>query len=222
MKRYFVCLANSKKYSGRCVAGVELLPREGRGSKYKVRHIGERPAWIRPISGDKFGQIDEAFVTHLKLLDIVEVEVTRDCPERYQTENVFFDSNSIRVLETIPANPDLLDKLVNPVENQIFGDTEKSIAIEHIDRLDYSLTLIKPDQWHCYIKSYQQKSQTRIEFLHRGVNYDFPVTDMIFIGEMTSDPCLLQNIENLYLTISLGLEFNSYHYKLIAGVICCD
>jgi hypothetical protein len=222
MKRYFVCLANSKKYSGRCVAGIELLPRVGKGKRYQLRHVGERPAWIRPISGDEFGQIDEGLVANLNLLDIVEIEVIQDFPEGYQSENVLFDPNSIQVLEIAPVHPDLLDKLVNPLELQVFGNSDNAIPVEDISRLDYSLTLIKPDQWRCYHKLYKEKSQTRIEFTHNGDNYDFPVTDLTFLEEIKSDPYLIEEVDTLYLTISLGLEFRGSHYKLIAGVICCD
>jgi len=97
MKRYFICLANSKKYSGRCVAGIELLTRQGRGPRYDIKHIGKRPAWIRPISGDEFGQIDDDLVAHINLLDIVEIESLRDYPEGYQSENVLFAANSMCV-----------------------------------------------------------------------------------------------------------------------------
>jgi len=115
-----------------------------------------------------------------------------------------------------------LNKLVNPTENKIFGSIDKAIPVEKIQDLNHSLTLIKANSWQCIQNHYRGKSQIRIRFSYNDNDYDFPVTDLAFCEDIKSCTRLLHSIENLYLTISLGLEFKQNHYKLIAGVIWCE
>lgn len=58
-----------------------------------------------------------------------------------------------------------------------------------------------------------------MRFTYYGVEYDFPITDPAFLDEFKREPELYANITNVYLAISLGLEFEGWHHKLVAGVI---
>ena len=77
-----ICLANSRKMSGRCVAGLEL---EG----------GQISGWIRPVSSRPNGEIllyDQNLVDGSKdLLDILEIPMLEPCPDGCQTENHLID-----------------------------------------------------------------------------------------------------------------------------------
>ncbi len=45
MMKYFVCLANSRKYSERCIAGIELA---FNNPGYRILWMNGKPCWIRP------------------------------------------------------------------------------------------------------------------------------------------------------------------------------
>ena len=68
MRKLFICLANSRKYSGRCIAGVELY----HGADGRLRMVEteqHHPQWIRPISQSEFGALNASDVRHIKLGD---------------------------------------------------------------------------------------------------------------------------------------------------------
>lgn len=66
----FVCLANSFKEGGRCLAGVALNDSNG-----PVWSDG-RLKWVRPICNTPHGEVHTWLVYHLRPLDIIEMEVT--------------------------------------------------------------------------------------------------------------------------------------------------
>lgn len=78
-----VCLANSRKMSGRCIAGLEI---EG-------DRIG---GWIRPVSGRPSEEIalsDRRFEngSEPELLDILEIPMLEPRPHSCQIENHLID-----------------------------------------------------------------------------------------------------------------------------------
>jgi len=78
-----ICLANSRKISGRCVAGKETA-----GGK-----IG---AWIRPVSGRPAGELseeDRRFENGQdpRLLDVIRIPMVEPRPHGFQTENHLID-----------------------------------------------------------------------------------------------------------------------------------
>jgi hypothetical protein len=79
----FVCLANSRKNSGRCIAGIEMIGNE----------VGE---WVRPISSRRTEElsIDERRYENgqdVQLLDLVEVVFKEPRPHACQVENHLID-----------------------------------------------------------------------------------------------------------------------------------
>jgi hypothetical protein len=78
-----ICLANSRKITGRCVAGKEVT-----GSK-----IG---AWIRPVSVRPTGELSEEDRRFQdgkdpRLLDVIRIPMTEPQPDGFQTENHLID-----------------------------------------------------------------------------------------------------------------------------------
>src|SRR3954454_3491042 len=74
-----VVLANSRKISGRCVAGKEVA---GTG-------FGN---WIRPVSARPVGELSEGDRqfqdgTDPKLLDVITIPMSKHSPHGFQTEN---------------------------------------------------------------------------------------------------------------------------------------
>jgi hypothetical protein len=76
MKVTFMCLANSRKLSGRCVAGIQIGGQE----------------WIRVVSRSSSGTLSRSHYTlangrQVALFDVVEADVAKARPEPHQPEN---------------------------------------------------------------------------------------------------------------------------------------
>jgi hypothetical protein len=57
-----------------------------------------------------------------------------------------------------------------------------------------------------------------MKFTYYGSNYDFPITDPYFLDAFKKNPERYTDLKGVYLTLSLGLEFEGFHFKLVAGV----
>lgn len=86
----FVCLANSYKEGGRCLAGVQL----DEGGNPVI--INRRPKWVRPICHTPHHEIPAYLAEDVRVMDIVQVDVTEYPPVSYQSENAFFDESPCR------------------------------------------------------------------------------------------------------------------------------
>jgi hypothetical protein len=58
-----------------------------------------------------------------------------------------------------------------------------------------------------------------MKFEYNWNEYDLPITDLDFIEKYNKDKNILNNAKNIYLTISLGVVYEGWYYKLVAGVI---
>jgi hypothetical protein len=85
--------------------------------------------------------------------------------------------------------------------------------------VNYSLMLIHPEKASAYRDENRKKSKNRMKFTYNGVEYDFPITDPAFLDEFKKGPERFDEIPDVYLALSLGLEFEGWHHKLVAGVI---
>ena len=212
----FVCLANSFKEGGRCLAGIEL------DNSNNPKFENGRPKWVRPICNTIHGEVHTYLVAHVHLLDIVEINVTGYPLEKtHQTENVLFREVSMNVLGRFKAH-DLYELCDN--RNMIFGNTGKAVSEDDIVALSYSLLLISVDRFEVVEKMYAQKAERmklRLLFTYKGTEYDLPITDPIFINNYQRDPVFTQGIANAYLCLSLAIPFNDWYYKLVPGIILC-
>lgn len=209
----FVCLANSFKEGGRCVAGIELD--DNNNPKIENGH----PVWIRPICNTPHGEIRTDLVVYLNILDVIEIEAT-GFPEikDYQSENVFFRENSIKVVGRF--NDNNLNQLCDN-RNLIFGNKGKAVSEEAIERLSHSLMFVKTNQFEIIEKIYEDnpKPKVRLVFSYNGNQYDLPVTDPAFIHKYQTSPVILENVTNLYLCLSVAIVQHHWHSKLVAGII---
>ncbi len=76
MRLQIICMANSRKLGGRCVAGLRL---DGGG-------------WIRPVAPTPEGTLYRSTCTlngrtEVRPLDVIEVDVARPRPDPHQPEN---------------------------------------------------------------------------------------------------------------------------------------
>lgn len=213
MSTKIICLANSKKYGERCVAGIEVNESE---NVFKIVRHGTEVKWVRPVLRGGFGEFPVSIAQEIKLLDVIELNILSYCPSGYQSENAYFDVNSVRPVSSIQLSSSNLDKLTSNC-NLLFGNRGKAVNVDVIDSLTHSLIFIKAKKHQVYIK--QENNQLRMSFHHQSIEYDFPITDIQFEILYRKNPTMLQNINHLYLTISLAVEYNGWHTKLIAGVI---
>lgn len=86
-----LCLANSRKTTGRCIAGRELV--NGR--------LGD---WIRPVSGRENGELSEEERQFEdgrdpRVLDVIQVPMLEARPHAFQVENHLIDPDYYWALE---------------------------------------------------------------------------------------------------------------------------
>lgn len=217
MKKYFVCLANSKKYSQRCIAGIEV---EKHAENFRLVKENNEPKWIRPVTKAEHGEVSCEQVENINLLDIVEVEVTNPCPNAYQSENVLFESGSLKPVRPIQNIETAVPLMTTNKIGFLFGNKGKAVAAENARELDHSLLFIKPDSLSIEIVTTTTAfEQVRARFEYRNVIYDFPVTDLDFLKKCSREKDFLRSYKNVFLTISLGVAFENRHYKLVAGIV---
>ena len=90
MEKLIICMANSYKNGGRCLAGIEI-EKSAMGISI-VKNDDGLPNWIRPVKSNGDGGIPEILVRSFTILDILAVEVTDSVPTGAHSENVHFSS----------------------------------------------------------------------------------------------------------------------------------
>ena len=217
MDRYFICLANSYKHGGRCLAGIEIAFNAD-NKPVIMRHEDNRPRWIRPISDEPNGIIPNNVAERIKLFTVVKLRDAIPCPNRAQTEDTKYLQIECGYGSFIP-NDDLLKLCLDNRHQNVFFSQGKAVPAELFGRLDYSLMLIRPEQPCAYIDENREKSKCRMKFSYFGSHYDLAITDPVFLEALKKEPERYAQLQNVYLTLSLGLEFEGFHFKLVAAVI---
>ena len=217
-----VCLANSRKMSGRCIAGKEFLE-NGR--------IGE---WIRPVSARDNEEVSEDERQYEdgsdpQVLDVIDVPVLNAQPKNYQQENwlldpVYYWKKVRRVAwNEVEQLTDSVAPLWTNGINTLKGKNDQ-IPLSIANTLDSSLRLKKVDTLELSVSApgadfgdYRRRLQGR--FRHDNVNYWLVVTDPIYSRKYLQSPNDIYRIGDSFLTISIGEPFHGHAYKLIAAII---
>lgn len=211
MKTIFVCLANSKKENGRCIAGIEL-------QNNKPLLVNGKLKWLRPVCKTEHGEVPTYLVSHIKLFDIVEIDVTGEVPDGFQSENVLFNTESISIIGKYSISD--INKICNDSSNFVFGNRGKAVSESDITFVNHSLIFIKVDEYEIFKKTYPDNPtpQIRISFSYNQIQYDLPITDSAFCDQYRLNNDILEKIP-VYLTLSLAIKYNGWHSKLVAGII---
>ena len=212
MKIRIVCLANSIKIGGRCLAGIQL------DTANKPMFSKGRPKWIRPISKLSNGEVPTACTEPFELLDVIEFEAGMPQPEGNQSENVHFDLGSLRKAGVFPR--DNLAALCDRSE-KIFGNRGKAVSEDDENGPSYSLMLISVPEYQTKSVTYQEraKPQIRIIFVYGGAEYDLSVTDPRFLSNYNIYHATAKSSSEQYLCLSLAVLQNGWYSKLVAGVL---
>ena len=217
-----VCLANSRKLTGRCIAGRELSKGQGAGS------------WIRPVSARENQEVSEYERQYEdgsdpRVLDIVNVPVLKPQPKDYQTENWLLNPNYYWE-KTGAFSRRFLPKLVDPIaplwidgQRTYHGRNDK-ILLESADSVSDSLRLIHVERLNLAVFNPGEafdnpKRRVQGQFIHASTEYKLWVTDPGYERAYLAKPDGIYNIDECYLTISLGEPFKGACYNLIAAII---
>ena len=223
MKR-IVCLANSRKLQGRCIAGREW---QGTGPG----------RWLRPVSardGQEVSEYERQYEdgSDPRVLDIIDIPVLEPRPNGYQTENWLLDPDSywekagrlswfdLPAFED-PAAPLWIDghSTYNGQNDKIplgaTGSVADSLRLLHVDRVQ--LVVCRPGE---AFGNNKRRVQGRFE--HSGREYALWVTDPGFERTYLAKLDGAYELGECYLTISLGEPYGDACYKLIAAIIAGD
>ncbi len=213
MKTRIVCLANSYKEGGRCVAGIEL------NQKNEVIYKDFIPKWIRPVCKTEHGEIPGYLVSQIKTLDIIEFEVTEIVPVGFQSENVLFVENSLNVVGIYEK--DKINLLGVNIKYSLFGNNGKALTPEGAALINHSLILISVNKFEVLEVKHEdcEHPKIRLKFKYKTFDKDLPITDPIFLEKYKNDKTILKDINQLFLVISLGILFEGWHSKLVACVM---
>lgn len=217
MDKYFICLANSYKRGGRCVAGVEIII-DPDGQWSVRRDAVGKPIWIRPIDRHtEYGEIPEGDAHFLPLLSVVKITDVVPCPQHAHSEDVYFAS--MYAIGKVLPHSDVIKQLIDSIHDVLFYDSEFSISIDTYNQGDYSLMLIHPGHFSFHLDPTKARAKYFMTFSYNGVSYDFSVTDPYFYAYINQHPDALEYLSDVYLVLSLGLEYEGRHHKLVAAVI---
>ena len=143
MDKYFICLANSYKRGGRCVAGVEIMY-DTSGEWSVVRNNDGTPRWVRPIANTTYGEIPVVDAAKIKYFSIVKLTDVTPCPKEIHIEDVYYSHMS--VCGVVSPNLDVLNQFVDKIHNLIFFNRGRAIPVDSHLFNAYSLMLIHPEK----------------------------------------------------------------------------
>jgi hypothetical protein len=212
-----ICLANSRKLSGHCVAGKEF---DG----------DQVERWIRPVGGTPSGELHGRQCQYGTggqpvLLDIIELDLGSHVPHGYQTENHGLGTG--RWTHAGSVSPNHLQALADSPASlwtngyRSGGGLHDRIPELLAQKLTTSLALVQVDAFHYHVEPNPFKGNAlsvRGEFRYNGVDYSLKVTDPIAEDRAFKLGVGRHHASAPWLTVSLGEPFDDYVYKLIAAV----
>ena len=214
-----VCLANSRRCGGRCIAGKEEL------------EDGSFVGWIRPVSIDSDGALSEFERCYEdrnepQVMDIVDIPLIYHRPDRHQQEDWLLNSKECLV-KVGRVEWGELERLVDPTEplwtNGYSSTRGLNDRIPHsvAEALPSSLRLIRVKSLTIRVSTEEVRrrlnQQVRGWFRHNGTDHGLRVTDPGYEGDLVDGD---YQLGECFLTVSLGERFKDYYcYKFIAAVI---
>lgn len=216
--RKIVCLANSWKIGGSCVAGKELSE-------------GSWGGWIRPVSVRPSGELSQE-ERHYEngrepeVGDIVDIPLTQPRPSAYQLENHVIDYRRHWKLVG-RCSWDSLQTAIDAIDGQLWENGHSSsrgvndrVPEDRAARLETSLYLVRPVALDVIVcPEWEGKRRVRAEFSLNAHRYRLKVTDPVAVSQFLSRSDGTYRIQDAILCLSLGEIFRGHAYKLVAAVI---
>jgi hypothetical protein len=214
-----VCLANSRKHSGRCIAGKEVLT-NGYGG------------WVRPISARPAAEISEEERRYEngddpRVLDIIDIPMIGASSHSYQSENYMIDAQGYWTKTATLSWDDLKQLVDKPTSLWSNGDSSYNgqndrVKVELASKLTNSLALIQPEAINIQVKvegAEKTRRKVRADFRYQGASYSLVVTDPIAERLFLAKANGTYPLESVYLCVSLGEQYDGSCYKLVAAII---
>lgn len=213
-----ICLANSRKLSERCVAGLRV----------------QTGSWVRPVSAAEHGELTYSD-RHLgadgepRNFDIIRVGVIKSHPSPSQPENWLIDGSSWRLIERpAPAQFHFLLRKAIHSDERLFGSVSDRVPARDFQtrKAEASLLLIRPNNVRWLTEEFRGRRKARVSFKLGNAEYRLAVTDPNYdwevrlkeLGWHTSDELGIDEDRMLF-TVSLGEAFEGNCYKLVAAVL---
>lgn len=215
MDKYMLCLANSYKHGGRCIAGVEVVLID---NKFRiVRDANNSPKWVRPISHNFAGEVPNEHARFINVLSIIKITGIEYAGMYSHSEDVYYQSLSVH--SNVRPSHSVLNGCLDNFHSTIFGNKGKALTPDCFQRGDYSVMLVRAVNPEVYVDTRFENPKPRMKFIHNGNNYDFPITDPIYLDRIKLTNKGVGTLSEVYLVLSLGVEHEGWHSKLIAAII---
>ena len=222
ISKRIICLANSRKLAGRCIAGKELL------------EDGRTGPWVRPVSARETEEVSEYERQYEdgsdpRVLDIIDVPLLIPRPKDYQPENWLLDPEHYWKLVRPVAWEDL-GRYVDPVaqlwnnENSTFNGRYDYVPLSNARVQSDSLRLVRVNNLTLSVFAPGEtfgnhKRRVQGRFHLGGVEYWLWVTDPEYERRYLKMADGTYPIGDAFLTVSLGEPYRNDCYKLIAAII---
>lgn len=228
-----ICLANSKKYQGRCIAGLKT----------------DVSGWLRPVSTLDTGTLNRQDYTldngqEPQLFDVIRVHCSQPRPKCNQPENWVLERKQWEFVGTPSLQQ--LQEIVNLEVSRnsssvLLGSQYSHIPYHELEEIPAlaSLALIQPQnlRWRI-VRNHRAEKRFRATFVLNGIEYDLPITDLLWQAKLDAfeedtytcqeviDKLSLTNFnpKKFLLTISLSEPFipkgaeQLFCYKLVAAI----
>ena len=217
--KQIICLANSRKLKGRCIAGIE-------------NSDVQEPVWIRPVTPLPTGEIPEIACAYslgqpIKVLDILKVRLLEPRAKGYQQENWLIDQVKpwTHIGRAVPAD---LEKATSRQPtlwtngNSSKGGVNDRMDVAAMGSINNSLQLVKVDQLYLVVKAPYGGTGSpdlRASFVYKANRYNLKVTDPQYEASYRSKSVGTYVLRTAYLTISLAEPYKGFVYKLVAAII---
>ncbi|MCE2499975.1 MAG: hypothetical protein J4G13_03830 [Dehalococcoidia bacterium] len=216
-----ICLANSRKRGGRCVAGKVMQP-DGRAG-----------GWLRPVSARDDEEVSPrercyADGADPQVLDVIDLPLLNPRPKTYQQENWLLDPNRRWTKVGQAAWNDLVAMTDRDEPLWINGHSTRGgqndrVPLAETAAIDNSLRLIRVGALTVTVSEPSRPSADfpilRGRFNYMGDEYCFRITDPESESGSLDLSYGVYHVGERYLTVSLGEPFDGHAYKLIATII---
>ncbi|AJQ96912.1 dual OB domain-containing protein [Gynuella sunshinyii] len=220
MNKVFICMANSRKLSGRCIAGKE----------FENNQVGN---WVRPISARAEHEISEndrrySDGSTAQVWDIIDAPFKNKSQHAAQEENYLIDDGYY--WEKVGQYSGSIDALIDSPPtlwqngSSGYNGTNDRVPVASISQPVQSLYFIAPSSIDIIVRTEgaefnNAKRKVRADFTYNGASYLLSITDPVVEQTyLAQGEGTYQLSGNIYMTISLGEALNGYYYKLVAGL----
>ncbi len=218
-EKFFVCLANSAREGGRCIAGKEIILNQDK------KEFASLTTWFRPLGKDS-SALSSRYVS-IKIGQIVQCIVDEAKPDNVQPENcIVKEDTGLSELGTITTS-NLADFLEYPTTlwetgySSSLGENDKVPLVNLIQNAQ-SLYFVEIGPHTIYKKqnTYEgAKPRLKIEFSYNDITYCLTLTaNTPYWNVLGMDESKEIN-QGAYITISLAQPFYGNCYKLVAGYV---